>query len=153
MLAELAAANAAFSVIKAALANGKELSDIGSKALEYFDYKAKIQEQATEKAGGRPIEGRSDLEEFMALEKLRQQEEHLKEQMVYAGRPGMWTDWVKFQTMAAKRRREAKEEAARQHRLKIAKRREIAQYVMVFLAAMLILGLTLFGVSLFVGRR
>lgn len=153
MLAELAAANAAFAVIKAALANGKELADIGSKALEYFDYKAKLQENATAKAGGRPIEGRSDLEEFMALEKLRQQEEHLKEQMVYAGRPGMWTDWVKFQTMAAKRRREAKEEAARQRRLKIKRRREIALYVVVFLAAILAVVLTLFGVYLVVGHR
>lgn len=42
MLAELAAANAAFAVIKAALANGKELVDVGSKALEYFDAKASI---------------------------------------------------------------------------------------------------------------
>jgi hypothetical protein len=153
MLAELAAANAAFSVIKAALANGKELSDIGSKALEYFDYKAKLQESATEKAGGRPIEGRSDLEEFMALEKLRQQEEHLKEQMVYAGRPGMWTDWVKFQTMAAKRRREAKEEAHRQRIAKIKRRREIAQVVLVILAGALVLAMTLFGVWLVAGRR
>lgn len=153
MLAELAAANAAFSVIKAALNNGKDLADIGSKALEYFDIKAKLQENATAKAGGRPIEGRSDLEEFMALEKLRQQEEHLKEQMVYAGRPGMWTDWIKFQTMAAKKRREAKEEAERQRRLRIKRRQEIALYVVVLLAAVLVVVLTLFGVSLIVGRR
>ena len=110
MLLELAAANAAFSVIKQALANGKELSDIGGRVFDYFDNKAKIQEKATKKGGGAE---RSDMEEFMALEKLKQQEEHLRESMVYAGRPGMWEDWVKFQAQAARRRRENKEAAAR----------------------------------------
>lgn len=152
MIAELAAANAAFAVIKAALANGKELSDLGSKALEYFDYKSKIQESANAKAGGRPIEGRSDLEEFMALEKLRQQEEHLKAQMVYAGRPGMWDDWMRFQAMAARKRREAKEAAKRAHILKIKRRREIAQIIAVVLAAALAVVMTLFGVWLVVKR-
>jgi len=84
MLAELAAANAAFAVIKGALANGKELHQLGSRVFDYFDNKAKIQESATKKGGG------SDLAEFMALEQLRQQEEDLRERMVYAGRPGMW---------------------------------------------------------------
>lgn len=148
MLAELAAANAAFAVIKAALKNGKELSDLGGKVLEYFDLKAKMQENANAKAGGRPIEGRSDIEEFMALEKLRQQEENLREQMVYAGRPGMWEDWVKFQAAASRRRREAKEAAERARRLKIQKRREVAQLILVLMAGMLAVGMTLFGVWL-----
>ncbi len=49
MLAELAAANAAFQVIKAALNNGKELSALGGRVFDYFDNKAKIQEKATKK--------------------------------------------------------------------------------------------------------
>jgi hypothetical protein len=52
MLAELAAANAAFAVIKGALANGKELSALGSRVFDYFDNKAVIQEKATKKGGG-----------------------------------------------------------------------------------------------------
>jgi len=110
MLAELAAANAAFAVIKGALANGKELSALGGRVFDYFDNKAKIQEKATNKGGG------SDMEEFMALEQLKAQEEHLRESMVYAGRAGMWDDWVKFQAAAARRRREQKEAAARAER-------------------------------------
>ena len=98
MIAEIAAANASFAVIKAALANGKELSALGSRVFDYFDNKARIQEKATQKGGG------SDLEEFMALEQFKQQEEELRERMVYAGRPGMWDDWVKFQAAAARRR-------------------------------------------------
>jgi hypothetical protein len=107
MIAEIAAANAAFSVIKAAINNGRELSALGSKLVDYFDNKAKIQEKATKKGGG------SDLAEFMALEQLRLQEEQLKEHMIYAGRAGMWTDWLQFQAQAARRRREAKEAAKR----------------------------------------
>jgi len=149
MLAELAAANAAFAVIKAALANGKELADIGSKALEYFDYKSKLQESANQNAGGRPIEGRSDLEEFMALEKLRQQEEHLKAQMVYAGRPGMWDDWMKFQAMAARKRREAKEAEVRRIALKKQKFEQMVEYVAVGIASVILAGFIIYGIVLY----
>lgn len=151
-LALISAANSAFEVIKAALNNGKELADVGSKAIEYFELKSQLQENAVEKAGGRPIEGRSDLEEFMALEKMRQNEEHLRESMVYAGRPGMWEDWQKFQALAARKRREAKEEAERQRKATIKRRQEIAQAILVSLAALLALGMTLFGIWL-VTRR
>lgn len=151
-IALISAANSAFEVIKAALKNGKELADVGSKAIEYFDLKSQLQENAVEKAGGRPIEGRSDLEEFMALEKMRQNEEHLRESMVYAGRPGMWEDWQKFQALAARKRREAKEEAIRIRKATIKRRQEIAQVILVSLAALLALGMTLFGIWL-VTRR
>ena len=42
MLVELAAANAAFAVIKGALANGKELSDLGSRVFDYFNANKKF---------------------------------------------------------------------------------------------------------------
>lgn len=151
-IALISAANSAFEVIKAALKNGKELTDVGSKAIEYFELKSQLQENAVEKAGGRPIEGRSDLEEFMALEKMRQNEEHLRESMVYAGRPGMWEDWQKFQALAARKRREAKEEAERVRKAVIKRRQEIAQVILVSLVALLALGLTLFGVWMFTRR-
>lgn len=151
-LALISAANSAFEVIKAALNNGKELADVGSKAIEYFEIKSQLQENAIEKAGGRPIEGRNDLEEFMALEKMRQNEEHLRESMVYAGRPGMWEDWQKFQALAARKRREAKEEAIRIRKATIKRKQEIAQAILVSLAALLALGMTLFGIWLFTRR-
>lgn len=153
MLAELAAANAAFAVIKAALANGKELVDVGSKALEYFDAKAAIQERATQKAGGRPIEGRSDLEEFMALEKLRQQEEHLREQMIYAGRPGMWPDWLQFQAKAARAKREAKEAAEKAARIRKQKLQALLQLVGYVLLVLLLWAAVMFGVWIVVSKK
>jgi hypothetical protein len=139
MLAEIAAANAAFSVIKAALANGKELHQLGSRVFDYFDNKAKIQENATKKGGG------SDLAEFMALEQLRQQEEDLRERMVYAGRPGMWTDWLKFQAQAARQRREAKDAAIREAIKRRERLEQMVEYIAIGMAVIVLAGLMVGG--------
>lgn len=147
MLAELAAANAAFNVIKAALANGKELSALGGRVFDYFDNKAKIQEKATKKAAGGAE--RSDMEEFMALEQLKQQEEHLRESMVYAGRPGMWEDWVKFQAAAARRRREAKEAAARAAEARKKRAEQLVEYAAIGTATIIFAGLLVYGLVLY----
>jgi hypothetical protein len=139
MLAEIAAANAAFAVIKGALANGKELHQLGSRVFDYFDNKAKIQEEATKKGGG------SDLQEFMALEQLKQQEEELRERMVYAGRPGMWGDWVKFQAAAARKRREDKEAAAREAKRRKEQLEKMAEYIAIGMATIVLAGLMVGG--------
>jgi hypothetical protein len=139
MLAEIAAANAAFAVIKGALANGKELHQLGSRVFDYFDNKAKIQEEATKKGGG------SDLAEFMALEQLKQQEEELRERMVYAGRPGMWGDWQKFQAAAARKRREAKEAAAREAKKRKEDLEKMAEYIAIGMATIVLAGLMVGG--------
>ena len=143
MLAEIAAANAAFAVIKGALANGKELHQLGSRVFDYFDNKAKIQESATQKGGG------SDLAEFMALEQLRQQEEELRERMVYAGRPGMWDDWVKFQAMAARKRREAKEAAAREAARRAERAARLTEQIVMGMAAVILTGMIIYGIVLY----
>lgn len=115
MLVELAAANAAFAVIKEAVANAGDLMAAGQKVFEYFDAKAAIQKKANSKGN------KSDMEEFMALEQLKKQEEQLKEMMIYQGRPGLWYDWLKFQAQAA-RNREAAKRAAELKRLKFRER-------------------------------
>jgi hypothetical protein len=143
MIAEIAAANAAFAVIKGALANGKELHQLGSRVFDYFDNKAKIQEKATQKGGS------SDLEEFMALERLKQQEEELRERMVYAGRPGMWDDWVKFQAMAARKRREAKEAAAREALKRKENLARLTEYIVMGMATVVLAGLMIYGIVLY----
>lgn len=110
MLAELAAANAAFGVLKATIQNGKEIADAASAVAEFVGAKEKLQSKAQKKGGG------SDLEEFMALEKIKQQEDELKTIMIYAGRPGLWHDWQKFQAKARVARREAEIAAAEKRR-------------------------------------
>jgi len=143
MIAEIALANQAFNVIKQALANGKELSALGSKVFDYFDNKAKIQEKATKKGGG------SDMEEFMALEQLKRQEEELRERMVYAGRPGMWDDWVKFQAAAARRRREEKEAIARASVIRKKKMEQLMETIAVGIAALILSALIIYGVYIY----
>ena len=83
MLAELAAANAAFAVIKQAVRNGKEIAAAGSAIAEFVGAKEKLQSKAAKKGNG------SDLEEFMALEQIREKEEELKQMMIILGRPGL----------------------------------------------------------------
>ena len=145
MLAELAAANAAFAVIKGALANGKELSAIGGRVFDYFDNKAKLQEKATKKGGGE----RSDMEEFMALEQLKQQEEHLRESMIYAGRAGMWEDWLKFQAQAARRRREKREAIERAAILRKAKMESLVEAIAIGIATLVLAGLLIYGIIVY----
>jgi hypothetical protein len=143
MIAEIAAANAAFAVIKGALANGKELHQLGSRVFDYFDNKAKIQEAATKKGGG------SDLQEFMALEQLKQQEEELRERMVYAGRPGMWNDWVKFQAAAARKRREEAEAAKREKARRAARLAQLTEYIALGMASVILSALIIYGIILY----
>ena len=143
MLAEIAAANAAFAVIKGALANGKELHQLGSRVFDYFDNKAKIQESANKKGGG------SDLEEFMALEQMRQQEEELRERMVYAGRPGMWGDWQKFQAQAARKRREDAEALKREKARRAAQIAQMIEYIAIGMASLVLAALLIYGLVIY----
>ena len=130
MLAELAAANAAFSVIKTAVQNGKEIAAAGNAIAQFVGAKEDLQRKANKKGNG------SDLEEFMALEQIREKEDELKQMMIILGRPGLWSDWQKFQAKARVARREAEEAAIR-------KRKKIFEITIITL--FFVLGLTIFG--------
>ena len=52
MLAELAAANAAFSVIKSAVQNGKEIAGAGKAIANFVGAKEQLQRKAQKKGGG-----------------------------------------------------------------------------------------------------
>lgn len=112
MLAELAAANAAFSVIKESLQSGGELYALGKQVSGYFDAKSQIEKNAQKKGKG--------SDEFFAREQLRQQEQELQELFIYLGRPGLWDEWLQFQ-VDRKKEREAEEKSIK---AKVAKRRE-----------------------------
>jgi len=127
MLAELAAANAAFAVIKQAISNGREIADCASHIGEIVGAKETLQHKVNKKKAAHQT---TDFEEFMALERVKQQEDELRQYMIYAGRPGLWADWQRFQAQARVARREAEMQAA-------AKREEILEYV---LGALLIIG-------------
>lgn len=69
----------------------------------------------------------------MALERIREQEEQLKQIMIYAGRPGLLSDWQKFQKDARIARRQAEEEAIR-------RRERIIEYIGASVLAVVLLG-------------
>jgi hypothetical protein len=100
MLAELAAANAAFAVIKKTIANGQELASVAQQASSYFNSKSSRAKKANKNGN------KSDMEAFMALEALKQQEEELREIMIYAGRANMYDDWLQFQSDCKRKRKE-----------------------------------------------
>ena len=113
MLAEIAAANAAFAAIKMAIRNGREIADVASQVGKYVNATEDLRKKGEKKKRG---VGSADLEEFMHLEKLKQQEEELKQLMIYTGRAGLWHDWVRFQAQARKDRLAAAE--ARKRKIK-----------------------------------
>ena len=114
MIAELAAANAAFGVIKETIANGKELYEAGQALADYFGLKAEIQKKAHEHGY------KSDLEAFMATEQLKEYEYTLKQMMVWQGRAGLWTDWLDYQ----RKMKESREAAEKAEKAKKAKRKK-----------------------------
>jgi hypothetical protein len=116
MLAELAAANAAFAIIKKAVQNTGDLAKAGKAISDFVIAKEELQRKGNKKK--KSGVNSSDLEEFMALEKIKQHEEELKQFMIYCGRPGLWHDWQKFQAQARKERR-VQEELAKRRRAEI----------------------------------
>jgi hypothetical protein len=109
MIAELAAFNAAYGVLKEFIGNGKDLSDcfgqIGQMVNAKEDLKARQQKNKKSLFA-------SDAEEFMALEQIARAEQELQDFMVYFGRAGLWDDFIIFQAKARKARLEAKNEHA-----------------------------------------
>ena len=119
MIAELAAFNAAFSVVKEFVANGKDLSEcfgyIGQMTTAKEDLKLKHDKKGFT----------SDAEEFAALEQIKQAEYQLRELMQYYGRAGLWEDFVKFQAEARKARLLERNERVK----KINQRRQYASII------------------------
>ena len=106
MLAELAAANAAYKIIRTTISNGQDLMKVGSSIGAWVNAKEDLTKKAhTEK---NPFWHRGKdpemLESFMALEQVKQQEKEIEQAMIYYGRPGLHGDWVKYQAEARKKR-------------------------------------------------
>ena len=146
MLAELAAANAAFGVIKSFISNGKELASCGKQISDFVFAKEEIEKKA-KKQRAKGVRT-NDLEEFMALEELKQKEEELKQIMIYAGRPGLWADWQKFQAEARKSRRYAEKMAQKRKEELL----EIMGYSIAFIALLALGGMILYFVGKWTGK-
>ena len=111
MLAELAAANAAFGVIKIAISNSRELADCAKSIAAFVgaeeDLKAKAEKKKKSPLNKVLGKDATDFEEFLALEKINQQKAQLQSHMRLYGRPGMYDAWVEYQAKARTARKEA----------------------------------------------
>ena len=110
MLAELAIANAAFSVIKTTLSNGRELVDAGKAVGDYF---------GAEKAIAKQVEaGTGDvLAAFQAKQQLQKQEDELKFMLNKQGLMG-YHNFLEFKANYSREQKELQKEQARQRFLR-----------------------------------
>ena len=136
-IAVIQTANAAIGAVKELIGNGKDLMDCGKELGSYFEAKTEIQKKADRTGSG------NALEMFFELEKLKKQEEELKNMMIYQGRPNMWQDWLEFQAQQ-KRQRDAQEQEAKRKRL--AKRKAIKNGLVI--AGVVVLSLTAVGAGI-----
>jgi len=123
LLAELAAANAAYSTIKKFIVNGKEVSDFLAPLKNLVGAEEELKARGNRKSNGlfAKIMGKTgnDFDEFMALEKLSEQRKELESICRLYAKSGTWDKFLAFE---AKMRVERKKEAE-------ARQKQIAQII------------------------
>lgn len=122
ILESIAAANAAYSVIKTALGNGKETAGLISAVGKFLSAEEDVRDAVNKKKNSplTAITGGSegDWEEFQHLENLKQKRQELESYCRLYAPPGTWDRWQKWQAEARKQRQAAKKaaEKAREER-------------------------------------
>jgi hypothetical protein len=112
ILESIAAANAAYSVIKTALGNGKETAGLISAVGKFLSAEEDVKE-AVQRKKNSPItaitgSSEGDWEEFQHLEMLRQKRAELESYCRLYAPPGTWDRWQQWQVEARKQRKAAK---------------------------------------------
>ena len=125
ILESIAAANAAYSVIKTALGNGKETAGLISAVGKFLSAEEDIKEAINKKKSS-PItmitgSSEGDWEEFQHLEMLRQKRAELESYCRLYAPAGTWDRWQQWQAEARKQRQAAKKaaEKAREERMEL----------------------------------
>jgi hypothetical protein len=129
ILESIAAANAAYSVIRQALGNGKETAGLIGAVGKFLSAEEEVKEAVQKKknspfaaiAGG--AEG--DWEEFQALEEIRRKRAELESYVRLYCEPDTWNRWQQWQLEARKQRQAAKRAAHEAHQKKM----EILGYI------------------------
>ena len=123
ILESIAAANAAYSVIRQALGNGRETAGLISAVGKFLSAEEDVKDAVQRKknspltaiAGGE----QGDWEEFQALEKLKQQRAELESYCRLYAPAGTWDRWQQWQAEARKQRQAAKKAAQAAHEKKM----------------------------------
>ena len=110
ILETIAAANAAYSVIKKCL-DGREVKDMVGHVGKFLNAEDALKDAVKRKKSSpiAAITGGSegDWEEFQALEKLKEQRAELESWCRLYGPPGTWDRWISWQAEARKARKAA----------------------------------------------
>ena len=125
ILETIAAANAAYSVIRTCIQNGKEGADLMSSVGKFLSAEEDIKEAVQRKKNSplTAITGGDEgmWEEFQAMEQIREQRKELESYIRLYGRPGQWDRWIQWQAEARKQRAAARRaaEKAREERIEL----------------------------------
>jgi hypothetical protein len=123
ILESIAAANAAYSVIKTALGNGKETAGLIGAVGKFLSAEEDVKEAVQRKKNSplTAITGGSegDWEEFQHLENLRAKRAELESYCRLYAPPGTWDRWQQWQMEARKQRQAAKKAAQAAHEKKM----------------------------------
>jgi len=123
ILESIAAANAAYSVIKTALGNGKETAGVISSIGKFLAAEDDIK-QAVQKKKNSPLTAitggdEGDWEEFQALESIKQKRAELESYCRLYAPAGTWDRWIAWQNEARKQRQAARKAAQAAHEKKM----------------------------------
>jgi hypothetical protein len=123
ILESIAAANAAYSVIRTALGNGKEtagvISSIGKFLAAEDDIKQAVQRKKNSPLTAITGGDEGDWEEFQALENIRQKRSELESYCRLYAPAGTWDRWIAWQNEARKQRQAARKAAQAAHEKKM----------------------------------
>lgn len=138
ILESIAAATAAYKVIKGAIDSGREAAGLVGEVGKFLSAEEDIK-KALQKKKNSPLTAiaggeEGDWEEFQALEDLREMRRQLESDIRLYGKPGQWDRWIQWQSEARKQRQAARKAAELAH----AKRMEQIQ-----IAAGIILAITI----------
>jgi hypothetical protein len=115
ILESIMAANAAYSVIRQALSNGKESANLISSVGKFLSAEEEVKDAINRKKNSplTAITGGSegDWEEFQHLENLRAKRKELESYCRLYAPPGTWDRWQQWQAEARKQRQAAKKAA------------------------------------------
>ena len=133
VLETIMAANAAYSVIKKCLENGREVSGMVSHVGKFLSAEDELKDAVSRKkknpltaiTGG--AEG--DWDEFQALETIREQRRELESWCRLYGPPGTWDKWQLYQAEARKARKAAQKQKEKE-------REEFVEMVMMCLGCL-----------------
>jgi hypothetical protein len=152
ILESIAAANAAYQVIKTAIGNGKETAGVIGAVGKFLTAEEDIK-QAVQKKKNSPLTAitggeEGDWEEFQALENIREKRRELESHIRLYGQPGQWDRWISWQNEARKQRQAARK-AAEKRQEEMMEKIQIALGV---IFALLGVGLSIYYLGVYMGK-